>query len=157
MWKIMTCVTIWTFMTSHFIALHSVWHRLSWTCSHGSMRKTLFPSFVGKPVLFFWTCHSLSQHRDVQGIDSILSSFHPCCFGYDQEQSYRTEFAKINTYCLFHKNCLKAPCLPCINLNVLKSISLLELLLFQIFLKSFTVLMFSSQGYVLDENLWFSL
>lgn len=81
---------------------------------------------------------------------SILSFFYPLCFGWERGQSYRTEFAKMNIHCLFHKNWHMALCLLCINKNVVMPVSLLEFFLFQILLKSFTVFSFFSQGCVLD-------
>lgn len=56
----------------------------------------------------------------------------------------------MNVRCLFHKNWHMAPCLLCTNINVVKSDSLLEFSLFQIFLKSLTGFSFSSQGCVLN-------
>lgn len=128
----------------------SVTLRLPWTWSHGWIQNTVFPSFVGLPVLFSGPVIASLSIEMFRELVPCCLPFTPCCFGYDQGQSYRTEFAKINIHCLFHRNWFKAPCLPCISLNVLKSVSLLELLIFQIFLKSFTVSRFSSQGYVLD-------
>lgn len=106
--------------------------------------------FVSPPVLFSEpVTSSLSTDMSRQMI-SILSSFHPLCFGWDWGQSSVTEFARLNIHCLFHKNWHKAPCLLCINKNVVKSVSLLEFFLFQIFVKYFTVFSFSGQCCVLD-------
>lgn len=61
-------------------------------------------SFAGPPVLFSEpVTPSFSRHMSRQMI-SILSFFHPLCFGWEWGQSYRTEFAKTNIHCLFHKN-----------------------------------------------------
>ena len=144
--EVKTSVWIWAFVTSRFIVLRSDWH---WGPhgfgSHGSVKTILFP-LRRSSYLIFWTCHILSQHRYVQANDFHIVFFHPLCFGWDWGQSYRAEFSKMNIHCLFHKNWHKALCLPCINKNVVESVSLVEFFLFQIFLKSFAFFSFSSQG-----------